>query len=124
MHLRIFLAFAFATCIPAVGVSQGKTDLDSIKAKGDVAFKKAVQLHKEGKHAESIVEFQKVFELTEVLCGKDDLRTANAAALLGAAQYRAKRLRDAEITYRRVLAIREAKLGKDHLQVGQALNDL
>jgi tetratricopeptide (TPR) repeat protein len=95
----------------------------SIKV-GDALHELGVTLTRVGVAERAIGLLEEGVPIIEEHRGKDHRDVGAALVNLGLAQSQAERYADAEQTYRRVIAMREATLGPDDPEVAQVLNNL
>jgi tetratricopeptide (TPR) repeat protein len=95
----------------------------SIKV-GDALHELGVTLTRVGVAERAIGLLEEGIPILEEHRGKDHRDVGAALVNLGLAQSQAERYADAEQTYRRVIAMREATLGPDAPEVAQVLNNL
>ena len=88
------------------------------------AFRRGVELSKQGKLAEAVRNYERAAELAPQVYGADHLNTSSILHTLAARYADQGRLTDAERLFRRSLAIRESKLGKDDPAVADVLANL
>jgi len=116
--LWIAAVVAFATpCRPPAHSAEAPAAPDigaATEARLRAVYERGKDLAKEGKHAEAAAEYEKAVRLSEQIHGKDHLTTAG---MLNLAAYQWKEAGDrakAAALCARVLAIQEARLGRDH----------
>jgi tetratricopeptide (TPR) repeat protein len=86
----------------------------------DQLYNKAMELYAQRKFAQALPLAQQVIVIDEKALGPNHLDFAKDLNLLGLVYHELRRYADAEISYKRSLAIREKQLRPDHPDVAQS----